>query len=221
MRRVPRPVAPRDPLRAFVPLASGALGARVAWTGLAVVLAVVLPVGCVRPAGAPSLDLRVYGTVAVAPFRAEGFLERYGSEIADQLVIELLTRDPSLRLVRLEVPGPEEPSTPGAAVSDALTRDAREAGADLLLTGSCVIRLGWVRRAWLSRQAYASATILAKDTRDGRVVWAGRQTASAETQAYSAEADTTGIRQDVSDPELRETAISRLAAEIAKQLGVR
>jgi hypothetical protein len=187
---------------------------------LCLALALSLLTGCVRPAGVPSLDIHAYGTVAVAPFRAEGFLDRYGSEVADQLVIELLQRDPSLHLVKLEEPR-DEGRPPADEASDAFAREARASGADLLLTGSCVIRVGWLRRAWLARQAYATATILAKDARDGRVVWAGRETAVAESQAFPAQADTAGIRQDVSDPELRETAVARLAAAIAKQLGVR
>lgn len=180
--------------------------------------------GCVRPVPRPSFDLSAYGAVTVLPFRTDGFLDRYGSEVADQVVIELLQRDPGLRIV--DLPAAAVSDTAGEGGTGAGGRDpevrlaeaARASGATLVVTGSCVVRMDWVRRAWTSRQAYATATVRAVDPRDNRVVWAGRETATAESQAYGTIGDTSGIRVESSDPELREQAIVRLAGLIASRL---
>jgi hypothetical protein len=185
---------------------------------------VLIVFGCARPAVRVSADLSAYRAIAVLPFSTEGFLERYGSEVADQVVIELLQRQPGLRIVGVpavaaaDTAGSRGGGASGGDRESRLTEAARASGATLIVTGSCVVRMDWVRRAWTSRQAYATATVRAVDTRDNRVVWAGRETATAESQAYGAGGDTVGIRVESSDSELREEAIVRLAGRIAERL---
>jgi hypothetical protein len=180
--------------------------------------------GCARPVPHPSPNLSAYGAIAVLPFRTEGFLERYGSEVADQVVIELLQREPGLRIVSVpatavsDTAGERGGETGGGDREARLTAAALTSGATLVVTGSCVVRMDWVRRAWTSRQAYATATVRAIDPRDNRVVWAGRETATVESQAYGAAGDTLGLRIESSDPELREQAIVRLAGRVAARL---
>jgi len=202
----------------------GRFGSPIIW------LLLLLPfAGCGRRELPAAIDISPYSSIAVVPFRTDGYFERYGAEIADQVVIELIDREARLRVVELPPPSPAPPGAePEEDPVDALARAAREAGADLLVSGSCLVRVDWVRRAWLARQAYATATVRVVDTRQNRVLTAWRETATSETQAlpvpsegYPVEPDTVAFRVDRSDPELREAAIVQLATRIVSRLGVR
>ena len=176
-------------------------------------LALVLLTSCahVRPAVESRPDLSGYAKWVVLPFQTEGFLDRYGSEISDQVVIALLKEKPTLRIVdRLAGSGrlgetdgdPDSLTLRGAGLS--------KLGADLVIVGSVMAQLETLTRGDSIRQAYVTATIRTVDAATGNVIWADRISATAEYRVR----DYTYI----TDSELREEAIARLATKIAQTL---
>jgi hypothetical protein len=182
-----------------------------------VIAMIVLFVACSCAPSLPhALDYSSYRAIAVLPFQTEGFLERYGTEVADQVIIEILDRDP------------EFPVVERAAVDQVLRERDLQTGvlrmgvdptlipADLIVTGSVAFAVESVDRPGPARQAYLTATVRAFETDSGRIVWAGRFRGSG-SELLSSYADGTPYRYS-SDAELRERGIEELAEKIVKGL---
>jgi TolB-like protein len=163
----------------------------------------------VHPPAQPGPDLSAYRSWIVLPFQTQGFLDRYGSEIADQVVIELMKEKPSLRV--LDRAAARTNRGDGGSGGDSLDIDnvpLGQMGVDLALVGSVLAQIETLNRGDAVRQAYVTATIRAVDAKTGAVVWAERISETAEYRIR----DYTYL----SDSELREEAITRLAAKIAR-----
>ena len=180
-------------------------------------VSVVLFVGCASaPPFPPPLDFSSYGAIAVLPFQTEGFLKRYGAEVADQIIIAILARDPRFRIVER------------AQVEQVLRERGLHAGnlpadtgstlipADLILTGSVAFALEDIERPGPRRQARLTATVRAFETASGRIVWAGRFLGLEEDLLiYEGDGTYYGYQ---SDSEIREEAIQKLAQDIVQGL---
>ncbi len=179
--------------------------------------AVVLIAGCSSVPRVPStLDYSQYRAIAVLPFRTEGFLERYGAEVADQVIIEIISRDPTFPVVeRAEI---EQLLLERGMWANDLHASKLPTllHADLILTGSAALAVASVDRPGPIRQARLTATVRAIDTASGRIVWAGRFSASGEDLLIY-ETDGTPYRYQ-SDAEIREQAIRKLAEQIVRGL---
>lgn len=162
----------------------------------------------------PPLERGTYQAIAVLPFQTPDFESRYGSEVADQLIIELLARDPGLPLVD-RAPLEQILETQGLSARE--SQDLIALGsllrADLILTGSIWLALEDVNWPGARRVAYATATLRAFEPVTGRIVWAARCTITEERY--------TDIHHTWTNSELRQTAIEELAVKMAESvLGV-
>ncbi len=162
-------------------------------------------------------NLAPYGAIAILPFQTEGFLERYGSEIADQLTIEILVLAPAFPVVERTFLDRvlEERKIRGEAYSEQPDTEGL-IPADLFVTGSVAFSLDVVGRPLATRQAHLSATVRAIEASTGKVVWGGRFSETAD-ELLNQGSDIAPYRLE-SDAELREEAIEKLARSIAKAL---
>jgi hypothetical protein len=162
------------------------------------------------------LDYSAYRAITVLPFQTEGFLERYGAEVADQVIIEIIDRDPNFPVVeRAEVDQilRERGLNPGAVLAET---HPSLIPADLIVTGSVALAVEDIDRPGPARQARLTATVRAIETDSGRIVWAARFRGSGD-ELLSSQADGTLYRYR-SDAELREQAIQDLAEKIVRGL---
>jgi TolB-like protein len=180
-------------------------------------VSLILIAGCSStPQPPPALDFSSYRAIAVLPFQTEGFLERYGAEVADQIIIAILDRDPRFPVVeRAEVDQVLRERALNAEKPRADTGSPL-IPADLIVTGSVAFAVENVDRPGPLRQARLTATVRAFETGSGRIVWAGRFLGSGE-DLLSYQTDGTSYRYQ-SDAEIREQAIQKLAEEIVQGL---
>ncbi|MFC1573347.1 hypothetical protein ACFL6M_07090, partial [Candidatus Eisenbacteria bacterium] len=163
---------------------------------------------------APKLDYSRYRSIAILPFDTEGFLLRYGSEIADQVIIELLKRDPGIPIVeRARVDDILRERTIHEEVSPGRLATAELVPADLILTGSVAFGIENIDLPGPTRQARLSATVRVFETDSGQIIWAARFSVTADDLLE-------WEYRRGSDLELRESVIERIAEAIAKSLVV-
>ena len=174
----------------------------------------ILPAGCAKRIPIPQFDYSRYRTVAVLPFQTEGFLERYGAEIADEIIIQWMAKDPAVQIVERsalsEMLEEQKLRANGGSAGTALQ------AADLVLTGSTWFTIENVTYPNSERRAYFTATVRAFEPASGRIVWSARERGDA---TVSGVASSTSTDWAVSDSALREQAVFTLAANIVRHLG--
>ena len=162
------------------------------------------------------LDYSAYQAIAVLPFQTDAFLLTYGAEIADQIIIEIIERDPSFPIVeRAHV---DEVFREHRLLREGVQVPANAAllPADLILTGSVSFAVENVQSPGPVRQACLSATVRAFETRSGRIVWAGRFSGLGEDLLeYEANGE---LYRYLSDAEIRDEAVWQLARAIVDGL---
>lgn len=174
-------------------------------------LALLASCAHVQPSVESRPDLSGYARWIVLPFQTDGFLDRYGAEISDQVVIALLREKPALRIVDRLAGSGRLGETGGDIDSlDLGGIGLSKLGADLVIVGSVLAQLETLNRGDSIRQAYVTATIRAVDAGTGSVIWADRISATAEYRVRD--------YTYVTDSELREQAIARLATKVAQTL---
>jgi TolB-like protein len=181
---------------------------------LAVALVVLLLAASCAARGPRPLDYSQYHAISVVPFQTEGFLERYGAEVADQVIIEILARDPEFPIV-------ERAEVDRLLRERSLRAETERSGegptlipADLLIAGSVAYAVEDLVRPGPAREARLTATVRAIETESGRIVWAARFRGSGD-ELLSSQAGGSLYRYQ-SDAELREQAVQDLAVRIVR-----
>lgn len=181
---------------------------------LAVALVVLILGASCAARGPRPLDYSQYHTISVVPFQTEGFLERYGAEVADQVIIEILARDPEFPIV-------ERAEVDRLLRERSLRAETERSGAgpalipaDLLIAGSVAYAVEDLARPGPAREARLTATVRAIETDSGRIVWAARFRGSGD-ELLSSQAGGSLYRYQ-SDAELREQAVQDLAVRIVR-----
>lgn len=170
--------------------------------------------GCAKRFPIRQFDYSQYGTVAVLPFQTEGFLERYGAEVADEVIIQWMQKDPAIRIVERSLL-PEILEEHKLSVGGGGAVEGPPA-AEIIVTGSTWFTVESVVYPSSARRAYLTATVRAFEPASGRIVWSARETGEAEVAGVSSQASGVFV---LSDSELREAAIINLAQNIVRHLG--
>ncbi|HVP58437.1 MAG TPA: hypothetical protein VMU02_10090 [bacterium] len=186
-------------------------------TALVLVCLVILTAsGCAkRVLVEPAVDTAVYKRIAILPFTTEGSSSDIGTQLADEVTLNLLAQAPDVQIV-------ERTKINVLTLPDNLRNGARSKEeiaialgqlleVDAVLTGSVTLSLEYMSsEGWNRRIGYATAVVRLIAIRDGSVVWAKREEVENLEARYT---DNTSWRTDY---EITQDVIRELAQKIAR-----
>lgn len=135
----------------------------------------------------PVLDLTQYNRVAVLPFETDSYLSTVGNQMADEIVVQLISHAPAIdvvertridALLREQNLSRDHLVTPESAVAV-----GRMLGVKIILTGSLSVAIGDIRPSPGNAQRVATGTATARliDTETGKIIWGGREESQYST----------------------------------------
>jgi TolB-like protein len=168
----------------------------------------------------PSVDVAAYHRIAVLPFASDSYFSTVGTELTDEVVVDLLKHAPGIEVMeRARVDALlQEQSLARGGVLDPQTAVGlgKMLGVQGLVMGSISLAIGNIRPTPLTAQRIANgvATVRLIDAATGRVVWSERKR-SDFAQFLTTEPDNT-VSYVWTDQEMIQRVIQDLARTIAQ-----
>ncbi len=185
------------------------------------ILLIFVAVGCApRVLVQPAVDLERYNRIAVLPFESDSFLSTVGHQLADEVVVQLLRKVPTLDIVertRIDALLQEQNlANRGYLSPESAIAVGKMLGVKAILTGSISLSVGDVRTTRENEQRVASgvATVRFIDVETGKVLWARRE--KSDYTLFKSFGDRGESYAVKTDHEMIQEIIDDLAKEVIK-----
>ncbi len=168
----------------------------------------------------PAVDLERYHRVAVLPFTTDSYLSTLGTQLADEIVVDLLRHAPQVEVMeraRVDALIREQSLARGGYLDPQTAVSlGRLLGVQGLVMGSISLSVGNIRPTPLSAQRIATGVVTARliDAATGKIVWSERKD-SDFSQFLTTEPDNT-VSYVWTDQEMIQRVLQDLAESVAQ-----
>jgi TolB-like protein len=197
------------------------------WNLVTIALVTTLYLGCSGSEStgreeqvAPSFFIRPAEPIAIMPFETENALSNLGTQLSDEVIVNLLEHTPTTKIIPATVVRTflQNNTISPAGFPDAHTVHGISQGlkCKYLLTGNLYTSFGDVKYTptYTNRVATGSVTVRLVDCDSNMIVWAAREEASTLTTTYYAGGQPSSVYQ--TDGQLLQDLIKKLGLQVAR-----